>query len=207
MPPDEFKNQRFLISAQKSDSTQLFFCLSAGCWGSVRTTNSIPFWYLPRWSCAWYVPWNILSPSISKCQRFPISAQKAVRTTFEVSLDWLPGQCKNYQPNSFLALSLVSFAWCMFGTFYLQPSPKIEQIPISAQKAGRTTFVVPFSWLPTQCKNYQQNCFLAPSPGELSMSCVWNISSRNLESACYEMFQTHPIHYSTGEGARKDCSW
>ena len=49
--------------------------------------------------------WNILSPADSKSQRFPISAQKAGRTTFVVSFIWLPGQCQNYQQNSFLAPS------------------------------------------------------------------------------------------------------
>ena len=41
--------------------------------------------------------WNILSPAESKSQRFPISAQKAGRTTFVMSFSRLAQQCKNYQ--------------------------------------------------------------------------------------------------------------
>ena len=120
---------------------------------------------------------NILSPADSKSQRFPISAQKAGRTTFVVSFSWLPGQCKNKQQNSFLAPSPVEFCigcvWNTFAPIYCEGQP----FPISAQKAGRTTFVVSFSWLPGQCKNKQENSFLAPSPVELCMGCVCNILS------------------------------
>ena len=86
--------------------------------------------------------WNILSPADSKSQRFPISAQKAGRTTFVVSFSWLPGQCKNYQQNSFLAPSPVELCMGCVWNILSPADSKSQRFPISAQKAGRTTFVV-----------------------------------------------------------------
>ena len=102
----------------------LLWCLSSGYRGSVRTTNRNPFLHLPRWSCAWGV----------------------------------------------------------FGTFVISRLQS-QRFPISAQKAGRTTFVVSFIWLLGQCKNYQQNSFLAPSPVELCMGCVWNTVTGRLQKS------------------------
>ena len=121
--------------------------------------------------------WNVLSQADSKSQRFPISAQKAGRTTFVVSSIWLPGQCKNYQKNSFLAPSPGELCMGYLCNILSPADSNRQRFPISPQKAGRTTFVVSFIWLPGQCQNYQQNYFLAPSPVELCMGCVCNILS------------------------------
>ena len=59
-----------------------------------------------------------------------------------------------------------------FGTVCHRPSPKVSSSPSQPRKQVVPTFVVPFIWLPGQCKNYQTNSFLAPSPVELCMGCA-----------------------------------
>ena len=171
-----YKGQPFPFSAQKTGRTTFvvsFIWLPGQCKNYQQNSFLAPSPVELCMGCLW----NILSPADSKSQRFPISAQKASRTTFVVSFSWLPGQCKNYQQNSFLAPSPWELCMgCVWNT--LSPADsKSQRFHISAQKTGRTTFVVSFIWLPGQCKNYQQNSFLAPSPGELCMGCVWNILS------------------------------
>ena len=176
LSPADSKSQRLPISAQKAGRTTFvvsFIWLPGQCKNYQQNSFLAPS---PVELCMGCV-WNILSPADSKSQRFPISAQKAGRTTFVVSFIWLPGQCKNYQQNSFLAPSPVELCMGCVWNILSPADSKSQRFPISAQKAGRTTFVVSFSWLPGQCKNYQQNSFLAPSPVELCMGCVWNILS------------------------------
>ena len=72
---------------------------------------------------------------------------------------------------------------CAWGVPWNTLSPaesKSQRFPISAQKAGTTTFVVPFYRLTGQCEKYQQNSFLAPSKVELCMGCALEhfVSSR-----------------------------
>ena len=121
-----------------------------------ETTLRTPCWHLPRGSCAWGVFGTFChrpTPKVSGCL---ISAQKAGRTTFVVSFIWLPGQCQNkldrtpfwHLPRGELCMA------CIFATFCHQADSKSQRLPISAQKAGRTTFVVSFIWLPGQCQNY-----------------------------------------------------
>ena len=176
LSPAESKSQRFPISAQQAGRTTFVVSFSwlPGQWKNYQQNSFLaPSPVDLSMGCVW----NTLSPVDSKSQRFPISAQKAGRTTFVVAFSWLPGQCKIYEQNSFLAPSPVELCMgCVWNNFEPAES-KSQRFPISAQKAGRTTFVVSFSWLPGQCKNYQQNSFLAPSPGELCMGCVWNILS------------------------------
>ena len=82
----------------------------------------------------------------------PNSAQKESRTTFVVSFSWRPGQCKNYQQNSFLAPSPGELCMgCLWNVLSTADS-KSQRFPMSAQKAGRTTFVASFSCLAEQCK-------------------------------------------------------
>ena len=128
----------------------LLWCLSAGYRGSERTSNRTPWWQLLQVELCMGCVWNVLSPADSKSQQFPISAQKAGRTTFVVSFSWLPGQCKNYQQNSFLAPSPVELCMGCVWNILSPAESKSQRFPISAQKAGTTTFVVSFSWLPGQ---------------------------------------------------------
>ena len=176
MSPADSKSQRLPISAQKAGRTTFvvsFSWLPGQCKNYQQNSFLAPS---PVELCMGCV-WNILSPADSKSQRLPISAQQAGRTTFVVSFIWLPGQCKNYQQNSFLAPSPVELCMGCVWNILSPADSKSQRFPISAQKAGRTTFVVSFIWLPGQWKNYQQNSFLAPSPVELCMGCVWNILS------------------------------
>ena len=107
--------------------------------------------------------WSVLSPADSKSQRFPISAQKAGRTTFVVSFSCLAEQCKNYQRTPCWHLPRWSCAWGVFGAFCRRPSPKVGGSPSQPSKAGRTTFVVSFSCLVEQCKNCQRTpCWHLP---------------------------------------------
>ena len=175
LSPADSKSQRFPISAQKAGRTTFvvsFIWLPGQCQNKQQNSFLAPS---PGELCMGCV-WNILSPADSKSQRFPISAQKAGRTTFVVSFIWLPGQCQNKQQNS-LAPSPVELCMGCVWNILSPADSKSQRFPISAQKAGRTTFVVSFIWLPGQCQNKQQNSFLAPSPGELCMGCVWNILS------------------------------
>ena len=102
-----------------------------------------------------------------KSQRFIISEEKAGSPSFVVYFLWLPGQCEKYLHNFFLAPSSVELCMrCALEQFDCSRVQKSE-IPISVQKAASPTFVASFIWLPGQCKNYQENSFLAPSPVEL----------------------------------------
>ena len=83
---------------------------------------------------------------------------------------------------------------------------KSQRFPISAQKAGRTTFVVSFIWLPGQCQNYQQKSFLTPSPGELCMACVWNVchqpTPKVSDSPSQPTKQVEPLLWCLSSGYR-----
>ena len=88
------------------------------------------------------------------------------------------GSVRTTNKTPFWHLPRGSCAWGVFGTLMSPAESKSQRFPTSAQKAGRTTFVVSFSWLSGQCKNYQQNSFLAPFPAwSCAWRCVWNILS------------------------------
>ena len=129
----ESKSQRFPISAQKAGRTTFvvsFSCLVEQCKNCQRT----PCWHLPQRSSACGCVWSVLSPSESKSQRFPISAQKAGRTTFVVSFSCLAEQCKNYQRTPRWHLPRWSCAWDVFGAFCHRPSPKVSGSPSQPSK-------------------------------------------------------------------------
>ena len=146
----------------------LLWCLSAGYRGSGRTTNRTPFWHLPRWSCAWGVFGTFCHQPTPKVSDSPSQPSKQVEPLLWCLSAGYRGSVRTSNRTPFWHLPRgVVHGVCL--EHFVTSRVQIQRFPISAQQAGRTTFVVSFSWLPGQCKNYQQNSFLAPSPVELCM--------------------------------------
>ena len=138
--------------------------------------------HIPQPSLGTTAAWSPLSSSVAQTYAAPSAFLNIKGATFRLTLvthnshsscrSWSlsEGHCQTPPTRS------CSHGCVLTNRNILSPADsKSQQFPISAEKAGRTTFVVSFIWLPGQCKNYQQNSFLAPSPVELCMGRVWNI--------------------------------
>ena len=151
----------------------LLWCRLDGYQGSVKTSNAIPSWHLKRWNCASGMNWNLSIPAESKNTFSPSHTSKQIAPFLWCLSAAYRGSVENYQKNSFLAPSPGN---CARGVPWNILSPaeyKSQRFPISAQKEGRTTFVVYFNRLPGQCMNYQKKSLLAPSPVELCKGCAF----------------------------------
>ena len=142
--PIFYEGQRFHISMPRKQVEQLLWCLSAGYRGSVRTSNRTPFWHLPRGSCAWSVFGTLCHQPSPKVSDSPSQPRKQVEQLLWCLSSGYRGSVRTTNRTPFWHLPRWSCAWGVFGTLYHPIYFKSQRFPISAQKAGRTTFVVSF---------------------------------------------------------------
>ena len=112
----------------------LLWCLSSGYRVSVRTTNRTPFWYLPRWICAWGVFETISNQPSPKLSYSPSQPRKQVEQFLWCLSSGYRGSVRTSKRTPFLHLPRWSSAWGVFGTFCHQLTPKVSGSPSKPRK-------------------------------------------------------------------------